>query len=117
MPGHTRLQKITPVPRENWSDLLDRFSSTNRGRKVKLERFGGPSGAARIEEGLPLMGIAYNPEGKGDTVTISFGKLSLQFEHRIERPLEVWVEQHQEDQGPAMEIVDGDGGHVLITIQ
>jgi hypothetical protein len=105
------------VPREQWLKFFDKFARDNEGRLVQLESFGGPLGEEPIGRSLPLLSINYDPREKGDAVLISTGRKEVEYEHTVDSPQEIWVEQDPEGRGKAMEIIGEKGDHTIVAIQ
>jgi hypothetical protein len=117
LPMTHSIEHNSQVPREQWPRFFDEFARDNEGRLVQLESFGGPLGEEPIGRSLPLLSINYDPRGKGDVVLISTGKKEVEYEHAIDSPQEIWVEQDQEGRGKALEIIGTNGDHTVVAIQ
>lgn len=114
--GHS-VEHNARIPREEWLKFFDEFASTNEGRLIKLESFGGDIGDEPIGRSLPLLSINYDPKEKGDVVLIAAGSKEIEYEHTVDSPKEIWVEQDQEGHGKAMEIIGEKGDHTIVLVQ
>ena len=81
--------KILPVARGEWSRAIDTFVNMNRGRKVKVERYGGGKPHEHMEEGSPLFSLTYSPDE--DSLIIAVGEDRAEHEYPVTAPKEVWV--------------------------
>lgn len=111
------IKRNAQVPRDEWLKFFDQFARGNEGRMVRLEQFGGELGVENIGERLPLLSINYDPRGKGDVVTIATGRTEVEYEHTVDSPKEIWVEQDQEGHGKAMEIISEDGARTIVSFE
>ncbi len=109
------IKRNAQVPRDQWLKFFDQFARGNEGRTVRLEQFGGDLGDENIGKHLPLLSINYDPREKGDVLTIATGSKEVEYEHIVDSPKEVWVEQDQEGQGMAMEIISEDGARTIVS--
>ena len=115
MADHSK--KISPVSRDQWPQTINMFNNMNKGRAIKVERYGGGKPHEHMAEGSPLFSMTYNPPDKGDAITIALGRETVEYEHRVDAPKELWVLSATEEKGEAMEIVDGEGSHVSISLE
>lgn len=113
---HRKLQKISPVPRKEWPRVITHFNQINHGRMIRVERYGANIRHEHMEESLPLFSLNYDAD-KGDILTIAVGQDRAEQEFRVEGPKEVWVESGAVEKGEAMEIVDKDERHVVISLE
>lgn len=109
--------KILPVAREEWTRAIDTFVNMNKGRRIKVERYGRGRPHEHMEEGSPLFSLTYSPPDKGDSLVIAVGKDRVEHEYPVTAPKEVWVQSAAKEAGGAMEIVDGEGTHVSISLE
>jgi hypothetical protein len=109
--------KIHPVARGDWSHAIDTFINMNRGRRIKVERYRSGKPHEHMEEGSPLFSLTYNPPDKGDSLIIAVGKDRVEHEHLVAAPQEVWVQSVAQEKGEAMEIVDGEGTYISISLE
>jgi hypothetical protein len=113
---HT-MKRNAQVPRDEWLKFFDQFARGNEGRLVRLEQFGPQFGDENIGKDLPLLSINYDPVSKGNSVTISTGRKEVEYEHTVDSPKEVWVDQDPEGRGHAMEIVSEDGSRTVVAFE
>ncbi len=109
------IKRNAQVPRDEWLKFFDQFARGNEGRTIRLEQFGGELGDENIGRHLPLLSINYDPRSKGDVVTIATGRTEVEYEHTVDSPIEVWVEQDQEGHGRAMEIISEGGARTIVS--
>ena len=109
--------KISPVARGEWSRVIETFINVNRGRTIKVERYGGGKPHEHMAEGSPLFSVTYNPPDKGDSLIIAVGKDRVEQEYPVAAPKEIWVQSALQEKGEAMEIIDGEGRHVSISLE
>jgi len=112
-----RIRRNAQVPRDEWLSFFDDFAHDNQGRLINLETFGTTVGDERLAEGVPLLSINYDPQGKGDVLRIATGRREVVYEHRIASPKEVWVADDQEGRGKAMEIIGENGDHTVVSFR
>lgn len=111
------IKRNAQVPRDQWLKFFDQFAHGNEGRPVRLETFGGELGDEEIGRKLPLLSINYDPKEKGDRLTISTGKQQIEYEHEVDAPKEIWVEQDPSGRGEAMEIVSETGVRTIVSFE
>ncbi len=110
-------KKIFPVARDRWPQTIDTFNKLNKGRRVRIERYGTGAEHEHMETDTPLFSVTYNASGKGDELVIATGKDRAENEYRVEAPEELWVEPALQEKGQAMEIVGRDGRHLTISLE
>jgi hypothetical protein len=110
-------RKISPVARDKWPQTVTTFNSMNKGRKIKIERYGGGKTHEHMEKDVPLFSLTYNAPSKGDSLVIAVGRDRAENEYKVEAPEELWVESDIHEKGPVMEIIDKDGRHVTISLE
>ena len=49
------------------------FNNMNKGRTIKVERYGGGKPHEHMAESSPLFSVTYNLLDKGDAITIALG--------------------------------------------
>jgi hypothetical protein len=109
--------KILPLERGEWERAIDTFVNMNRGRRIKVERYGRDRPHEHMEEGSPLFSLTYSPPEEEDRLVIAVGKDRVEHEYPVAAPREVWVQSAPQEAGGAMEIVDGEGTHVSIAFE
>ncbi len=113
---HRKLQKIAPVQRKDWPRVIDNFNELNRGREIRLERYGGGA-HEHTEQKAPLLSVQYDPAEREDLLVIAVGKERPGQEFRVESVKEIWVEPGDVEAGTVMELVDKDERHVVISLE
>ncbi|OPY68247.1 MAG: hypothetical protein A4E57_01890 [Syntrophorhabdaceae bacterium PtaU1.Bin034] len=114
---HRKLEKISPVPPDQWPRIIYHFNKINRGRRISIEGYGGTKPHEHPQYTLPLLSVTYNPPEEGDLLTIAVGQERVEHEYRVEAPRELWMETPDEEKGQAMEIVDKDKRHTVISLE
>jgi hypothetical protein len=111
------MQRNTRVPRDQWLQFFDRLARDNQGRPIRLETSGGEPGAEQIGRVLPLLSINYDRAAKGNVLTISTGAKEIEYEHAVTMPKEIWVEEHGNGRGKAIEIVSEGGERTVMSFE
>ena len=103
--------KISPVARGEWSRTFETFINMNRGRKIKIERYGGGKPHEHMVEGSPLFSLTYDPPDKGDSLVIAVGKDRVEHEYPVAAPQEVFVQSAAQEKG-SLAVPGSDEGFV-----
>ncbi len=103
------------ISQSNWPDFCVTFSNGNKGRTVAIEVFGEEEGDLVVVDSAPLLGIAYDPLGKGNDLIVETGRDEVEYAHRIAAPTEVWEAQAEDGSVTALEIVDQNGTKTVIA--
>jgi hypothetical protein len=103
------------ISQSNWPDFCVTFSNGNKGRTVAIEVFGEEEGDLVVVDSAPLLGIAYDPLGKGNDLIVETGRDEVEYAHRIAAPTEVWEAQAEDGLVTALEIVDQNGTKTVIA--
>jgi hypothetical protein len=106
----------TQIPREEWSDFFVRYSNGNRGRSLTLEVFDRESGDSGQARQGKLLGIDYDPPGKGNNIVVSTGVEEIDYAHTIQTPVKVWRTQQDSGEDQALEIVDDQGVRTVLGL-
>lgn len=104
------------IPSERWMGWFDTFTNGNRGRLISIEVVDDEAGDAAIVEDMELVAIDYDPVGKGNVFTISYGDDENPSRHSVENPTALWQGQDVNGVVVALEIESGDGTHTIITL-
>ena len=105
------------VPREQWGEFFDQFSSGNRGRHISIEIIDSELGDEELIQNAPLMAIIYDRPGKGDNLAIEVGKDEMTYAHSVDSPTEVLTGQTEVGQIVALWITDSAGTKTLIKLE
>ncbi|MEH1766597.1 DUF5335 family protein [Nostoc sp.] len=105
------------VPREQWGEFFDQFSSGNRGRNISIEIIDSELGDEELIQNAPLMAIIYDRPGKGDNLAIEVGKDEMTYAHSVDSPTEVLTGQNSNGVMIAVWISDAAGRKTLIKLQ
>lgn len=114
---HRRLEKIAPVPRKEWQTAINHFNTINHGRDIRVERYGGHAAHEHSEEKFPFLSLRYDPAEQEDLLIIAVGRERPEKEFRVESLKEIWVQPGDMATGAAMDIVDKDERHVVISLE
>ena len=68
----------------------------------------------RLAKGTVFSAIDYDPEGKGDVFTISYGDKAPLTTHVVNMPLELWQAQNEVGKVISLEIIDAEDGKLVI---
>jgi hypothetical protein len=103
------------VSQDQWPDYFVSFSNGNRGRSVSLEVFDPEAGGSGVRSQGKLIGVDYDPAGKGDDIIVTTGEDEIAYSHTIQGPVEVWQAQHENGQVGALEIVDQNNSKTVLS--
>lgn len=103
------------ISRSNWPDFCVTFSNGNKGRTVTIEVLGEEEGDCQVVNSAPLLGIAYDPLGKGNDLIVATGRHQVEYAHRIAAPTEVWEAQAKDGLVTRLEMVDQNGIKTVIA--
>lgn len=101
------------IPRDRWSDRLERFTRENAGRRAILEVDESSIGAQRVAES-PLWGVVYDP--RDDEVEIMFGDFDegrVQMTHAVPGATDVEILAGGADADAALRIGYARGQAIL----
>jgi hypothetical protein len=100
-----------------WQSRLDELTEQHEGAPVTIEVLDQEFGDEEEVEKLPLAYLAFDP--KDDVVIVAVGGRDGRFpavlRHLVEHPGEIAVDSFG-DGLVAVDIVDGEGGHTIVTI-
>jgi Family of unknown function (DUF5335) len=106
------------LPRSQWQAGLDELTKRHQGHRVAIELLDQEFGDEAEVETLPLSYLEFDP--KDDVVIVAVGgrdgRYPVVLRHIVERPQRIAADSVGEDR-VAVDIVDGDGGHTIVTIQ
>ena len=94
------------IPRDQWADYFITFSNGNRGRAVSLEVLDNDAGDSGVRQLGPLLGVHYDPVGKGNDIVVTTGKDDVDYSHTIGAPVQIWQAQHDSGQVASLEFID-----------
>jgi hypothetical protein len=107
------------LARAEWQIRLDELTKQHEGHEVAIELLDEEFGDEEEVEWLPLAYIEYDP--KDDVVIVA--RLAavtvanpVVLRHFVERPQSILVDSLDEGR-VALDTVDGDGDHTIVTIQ
>jgi len=89
-----------------WPDFCVTFSNGNRGRLLRIEVHQDDQGDNQVVGSGPLLGVAFDPLGKGNDIVVTTGREVEEYTHRIPAPIEVHELQTNVGQVTMLEIID-----------
>lgn len=92
--------------KQNWEEILEKFSTTNSGRPTRLGVFEDHDGTVDdywLEAGLPLSGITLEKTSRFPTVIINLGK---NFAHPVKNTRCIKVIYNFDDNSDGLDITD-----------
>ena len=102
------------IPRRRWPKYFSSFTHGNRGRLFKISRFEGEKEQTTLEEELPLLAVTYDPHHNG-TLSISGGEDRIEYEHPINEPESVWIDEDEDGWTKSMIILDKEGTRTVVS--
>ena len=98
------------IEKSEWIERLTTISSGNRKRKVNLESDGNV-----LSLNTSFRDMEYDPQGKGDTITVTLGDASDTYIHPVQNPTELNLFHKPDGELQAVEIKDGNGVYNIIN--
>jgi hypothetical protein len=92
------------------------FRNGNRGRLLSIEVHTDEQGDNIAASSVPLLGVAYDPPGKGNDFIVTTGREEEGYSHRIPAPTEVWEGQYDNGQVNTLEIRDHNHGKTVLSL-
>ena len=107
------------IPRDDWSQFLDKFSRQHEGWLTTLEVFATDLGAQVEVRERPFEGITLASSVNGpEAIAISLGKSPEDhLTHTIAKPKRVWLEQTSAGANVALEIESQDETKTLLRFR
>lgn len=106
------------LPRSQWQARLAELTEQHQGHRVAIELLDQEFGDEEEAEMLPLAFLEFDP--KDDVVIVGLGgrdgRYPVVLRHIVEHPQGIAVDSVGEDR-VALDVVDGDGNHTIVTIQ
>ena len=106
------------LPRSQWQARLAELTEQHQGHRVAIELLDQEFGDEAEAEMLPLAFLEFDP--KDDVVIVGVGgrdgRYPVVLRHIVEHPQGIAADSVGEDR-VALDIVDGDGNHTIVTIQ
>ena len=104
------------IPAERWGEWCDLFTNGNRGRLIGIETVDIELGAQLLTDGVALVAVDYDPEGKGNDFVLSYGNEEAPSRHTVAGPVALWQAQDQNGVVVSFEIGDEHGGRTVVTL-
>jgi len=106
------------IPRNQWSEFLNRFSRQHEGWLVTLEVFSPDIGAQEEAHELPLEGITIAGGDDSKGIAISAGRtLEHHLTHTILAPAHMWIQRTNQGAEAALEIESEDNSKTLVRFR
>jgi hypothetical protein len=108
------------ISQKNWSEYISSVSAGNRGRLIAVDIV-APSEVSAADEinipevGAPLLGLEYEPGGKGNAIILSTGENEVEYEHSIKGPMELTATLDDDGRLETLEIIDDGGGRTRLN--
>jgi Family of unknown function (DUF5335) len=107
------------LPRAGWQAQLDELTRQHEGHDVTIELLDRDLGDEEEVERLPLSYIGFDP--KDDVVIVAVGgrdgRYPVVLRHLVEHPQRILADSSADDGRVALDVVDGEGDHTIITIR
>ncbi len=104
------------IPKSRWPSYFAQFTHGNRGRLIRVRRYEGEREENTLEERLPLLTVSYDPHHEG-ILSISAGEDVIEYEHPVDRPERVLVDEDEAGLAKSMEIMDAEGKRTVVTFE
>lgn len=114
--GKIASDETKAIPVERWSEWCDLFTNGNRDRLIGIETVDAELGAEPLADGVALVAIDYDPEGKGNDFVLSYGDEQAPSRHTVAGPVALWQAQDQNGVVVSIEIEDEHGGRTVVTL-
>ncbi len=101
------------IPTSRWEAWCDTFSNGNRGRLIRIE-LDEELGGEPLVAGAKLVAIDYDPPGKGNAFTISFGPDEAPTRHTINNPVALRQDQDVNGLVVSIRVEDAEGGVTMV---
>ncbi len=95
--------EIKVIPKDRWEEWCTMFTNGNRGRLVKVAVNDIEYGLQTLAENVELVAIDYDPEGKGNKITLSLGSQLTPNSHIVSSSVK--IEQIQNENGLVTSVV------------
>jgi hypothetical protein len=103
------------IPRADWREKLDEFSTAHEGWRVSLELMAPDLGVQPEIDDLPLVGVTADLKEKDATITIAAeSKRGEHVTHIIHMPARVQLEQSDAGADVALEIESNDHAKAIL---
>ena len=96
---------------ENWIERVGIFTDDNRGRLVSITL----CNIETLIDEIPLMSVNYHSQIIGYDMVISVGVQSMELNHIIKAPLELWETHNDRGDITSVEIIDHNNNEFILT--
>jgi len=114
--GKIASDETKAIPAERWGEWCDLFTNGNRGRLIGIEIVDAELGAQPLADGVALVAIDYDPEGKGNDFVFSYGDEGAPTRHTVPGPITLWQAQDKNGVVVSLEIEDERGGRTIVRL-
>jgi hypothetical protein len=108
--GKIASDETKEIAEERWGEWCDLFTNGNRGRLIGIEILDDESGAQNLADGVALVAIDHDPEGKGNDMVISYGDEEAPSHHTVAGPVALWQAQDRNGVVVSLEVENEHGG-------
>lgn len=110
--------KTLDIPRRDWSDRLNEFTSAHEGWLVSIDVLGSNIGVQPEIRDLPLLGIAADRPDHDGRISISVARtVTEHLTHVVHDVTRLYMERSEEGADVALEIQSADGTTTLLTLR
>lgn len=110
--------KTVEVPREEWPEALDQFTTIHQGWVVSLDVVGLEMGAQPEMTDLTLIGVSADPRHRGGNITISAARGTADHvTHVVDAPRRLYIERTDEGADAALEVEAQDGTKSILRFR
>lgn len=102
---------VQEIARQDWNTFLGALAEVIDGREAAVEVASAEYGDQRLTEGVPLLGLSYDEHG--DRIEIAFENLG----HRIEHPLNLFVDEAMGGGLIGIEIIGADDTRTILRLR
>jgi hypothetical protein len=110
--------RTVEIPRDQWTQALDRFSTQHEGWLVSLDVLDQTLGAQPEITDLPLIGITAETGTQEPTITIAAAQSTdEQVTHTIHSPTHVRIEKTDEGADAAVQVESAEGSTAILRFK
>jgi hypothetical protein len=106
------------LPRSDWRPYLQAVTAAHEGDEATIELVDHELGDEHEVERLPLAYLDYEPED--DAVMVAVGgrdsRYPVVLHHIVDGPRRILADSYEPGPTLALDIVDDDGGHTIVTL-
>ena len=95
------------IENEHWQEILQTFTSTNKGRSAAVAIQG-----LTIVENKPFEGVVYDPIRKGNDLLLALDG----FIHMVDEPMEIYMTHDSNGVVSTLEVLGLNGGAIFLRL-